>query len=135
MQSYPIASRSGTLKKFKANLNSFIAELFSAARDSDIVDDDIFLPDFTSWVSAISSSTLRAFRHTATVVALAAMTSANQLIVEVLAEVQVATRQKNQERDKARQSKDRLEALEARVSELQSSAKLLDSFSEDLFNR
>ena len=57
-------------KKFSKSLAEFLHRLVAAAAETGLLYSTVFIDVFEHWVAAMSSSQLRSFRHTATVLAL-----------------------------------------------------------------
>lgn len=113
---YPLVSRSKAYKKFRGSLTSFFARLYASAASSEILYDTNFCDLFQSWILSLSSSKIRAFRHTATVVALLTVASLNSVHVAVFKEHGQANRAKEAEQKKGRKDKARLKDLEKRAT-------------------
>ncbi|KAJ7094006.1 hypothetical protein B0H15DRAFT_799033 [Mycena belliarum] len=67
---YPLTSKLPLFKKFRKSLHEFIERLISAAASLGSLYTSDLIPTLQAWVIAMSSSQIRSFRHTATVVAL-----------------------------------------------------------------
>ena len=57
-------------KKFRKSLSEFLERLISSAAELGSLYTSDLMPTLQTWVIAMSSSQLRSFRHTATVIAL-----------------------------------------------------------------
>ncbi|KAJ9480177.1 Cohesin subunit SCC3 [Pseudozyma hubeiensis] len=113
--SYPIVSRSKTFKSFRKSLNEFLHRLVMSAYDAEVLTSDEFMEPYQAWVSAMSSSSLRSFRHTATVVALWTISALNEVTAQATKDLSTATKQRDAEKKKARADKSRLKNLETNV--------------------
>jgi cohesin complex subunit SA-1/2 len=113
---YPLVSKSKAYKKFRTSLSSFLSRLYAAAASSEILYDTNFCDLFQAWIQSLSSSKIRAFRHTATVVALLTVVSLNSVHVTVTKEHGQANRAKEAEQKKGRKDKARLKDLEKRAT-------------------
>ncbi|KAI1138576.1 STAG-domain-containing protein [Hypoxylon sp. FL0543] len=73
---YPLISRAKSSKSFREALVGFFESLISVLHQTDVLyaDEDL-LDNIQRWVGIMSSSSLRPFRHTATTVGLAILTS------------------------------------------------------------
>ncbi|KAJ7701757.1 hypothetical protein B0H17DRAFT_1127998 [Mycena rosella] len=67
---YPLTSKLPLFKKFRKSLHEFLERLIDAAASLGSLYTSDLIPTLQAWVIAMSSSQIRSFRHTATVVAL-----------------------------------------------------------------
>ncbi|KDN44143.1 hypothetical protein K437DRAFT_294942 [Tilletiaria anomala UBC 951] len=132
--SYPIISRTPKFRKFVKSLSDFLGRLYRSAAEADLFDDDEFLPSIVAWVSALSSSTLRSFRHTATFIALSSTTHMNLIVQDLRREHSLAVRQRDLEKKKARQDKGRIRELESRVINAEEDSIVVERFLEDMIS-
>lgn len=116
---YPLVSKSKTYKKFRLSLASFLLKLFAAAASSEILYDTNFAELLEAWIVSLSSSKIRAFRHTATVVALTTVSALNAVHVEVKKDFTQASRAREAEEKKGRKDKARLKDLAKRADTIQ----------------
>ncbi|KAJ3552702.1 hypothetical protein NP233_g12817 [Leucocoprinus birnbaumii] len=72
---YPLTSKLPIFKPFRASLSEFIDRLVTSTADLGVIYTSDFMSTLQTWVIAMSSSQIRSFRHTATVVALEVETS------------------------------------------------------------
>lgn len=133
--SYPIVSRAKDYKKFRKSLAEFIERLIASAAEAEILFDETFMETFQAWVSAMSSSSLRSFRHTATVIALWTISSVSAVSEQARKDFSTASRQRDAEKKKGRTDKTRLKALEEKVEQAHSVKIKVDSYLEELVNR
>ena len=82
----------------------------------------------------MSGSTLRSFRHTATVVTLKIMSGLSEVLGEVDKEEAVVVKQRDTEKKKARSDKARLKALEAKIDEVNGRKEALEGFLQETFD-
>ena len=95
---YPLTSKHPMFKKFRKSLSEFLSRLIrSAAESGSLYTSDLILT-IQSWVIAMSSSQLRSFRHTATVIALEIETALCEVASAVEKEAELITRQREGER-------------------------------------
>jgi cohesin complex subunit SA-1/2 len=72
---YPLVAKAKTTHAFKVSLTKFFESLVRIMHETGVLYDDIALiENIHMWVTTMSSSFLRPFRHTATVIALACVT-------------------------------------------------------------
>ncbi|KAN0066163.1 cohesin complex subunit [Thecaphora frezii] len=134
LPSYPIVSKSKSFKSFRRSLGEFLRRLILSAYEAEILTVDGFMEAFQAWVSAMSSSSLRYFRHTATVVALWTITAINEVNALATKDLATATKQRDAERKKARGDKSRLKELETKVEEAKRLKKKLDDYVDEFMN-
>ena len=132
---YPLISKAKGNASFRSTLSGFFATLISTCHAAGLLYSDLaILENIEVWVHTMSSSTLRPFRHTATVIAL---TIGNTLctVAADVAEITAKTmRQKEGEQKKKSVNKERVKALEAKVIEGdRRRVQVLDSM-KDLFD-
>ncbi|KAM0792165.1 hypothetical protein ACM66B_004862 [Microbotryomycetes sp. NB124-2] len=127
---HPLVSRSKTYKKFRSSLASFLSRLYRAAATSEILYDTPFSDLVQAWILVLSSSKIRAFRHTATVIALLSVSALNEVHIEVTKEQSQASRAKEAEEKKGRKDKARLKELTKNVQRAAERQKKV----EDLIN-
>ncbi|THH30478.1 hypothetical protein EUX98_g3693 [Antrodiella citrinella] len=113
---YPLTSKLPAFKKFRKSLSEFLSRLVSSAAALGQLYISDLIPTLQAWVVAMSSSQIRAFRHTATVVALEVETALCEVAAEVEKEAETVSRQREGER------KRKNDGNAARVKELQAKA-------------
>ncbi|PSR72770.1 hypothetical protein PHLCEN_2v11369 [Hermanssonia centrifuga] len=116
---YPLTSKLPAFKKFRRSLSEFLSRLISSAAPLGQLYASDLLPTLQTWVVAMSSSHLRAFRHTATVIALEVETALCEVAADVDKEAEVVSRQREGER---KRKKGKGEPLTAREKELERKA-------------
>lgn len=117
---YPLTSKLPAFKPFRSSLAELISRLItSAAALGQLYNTDL-IPTLTTWVNPMSSSHMRSFRHTATVVALEVATALSQVAASVEKEAEVVSRQKEGER---KRKKGKGEPATAREKELEAKAR------------
>lgn len=127
MPSYPIISGSEEYKKFKKSLSEFISRLLTTASESELlltapttaespedVVDSPLIDVLKEWLSTLSSSAFRAFRHTATFVVLNIVEGLAGLLVEKRKALNTTKKQRDAEKKKARPDANRVKQLEER---------------------
>jgi len=85
-------------KKFRKSLSEFIERLITSAADLGSLYTSDLMGTPQTWVIALSSSQIRRFRHTATVVALEVETALCDVAAAVEREAEVVSRQREGER-------------------------------------
>ncbi|KAI0795779.1 hypothetical protein C8Q75DRAFT_747433 [Abortiporus biennis] len=102
---YPLTSKLPAFKKFRKSLSEFLTRIVSSAAALGQLYSTDLLPTLQQWVIAMSSSQLRAFRHTATVIAMEIETSLCEVAAEVEKEAEVVSRQREGERKRKTKGK------------------------------
>ena len=128
-------SKSKALKKFRASLATFVSRLFTSAATSDILYDGNFCRFVEAWLTSLSSSKIRSFRHTATVVSLMIVSALCEVSVSVNKDFAQASRAKEAEEKKGRKDKARLKDLTKNVTDIHDKKTQLEEYLDDMFNR
>lgn len=118
---YPLTSKLPIFKQFRASLSEFIDRLVSSAADLGVLYTSDFMSTLQTWVIAMSSSQIRSFRHTATVVALEVETALCDAAAAVDKEAEVVSRQREGEKKRkgtGKGSTARDKQLEAKAREV-----------------
>ncbi|KAI0089427.1 hypothetical protein BDY19DRAFT_1070111 [Irpex rosettiformis] len=116
---YPLTSKLHAFRPFRASLTEFLSRLISSAADMGHLYSTDLMTTLQAWVVAMSSSQLRSFRHTASVVALEVETALCEVAAAVEKEAEVVSRQKEGER---KRKKGKAEPTTAREKELDGKA-------------
>ncbi|KAG6380328.1 hypothetical protein JVT61DRAFT_8438 [Boletus reticuloceps] len=95
---YPLTSKLPAFKRFRTSLSELIERLVLAAADLGSLYSTDLITTLQTWVIAMSSSQIRSFRHTATVVALEIETALCQVAAAVEKEAEILGRQREGER-------------------------------------
>lgn len=117
---YPLTSKLPAFKKFRKHLAEFIDRLVSASAELGLLYSTDLIATLQTWVVAMSSSQIRSFRHTATVIALELETALCDVAAAVEKEAEVASRQREGEKKRKATNKS---AGAARLKELNLKAK------------
>ncbi|KAM6923540.1 cohesin subunit SA-2 [Xenentodon cancila] len=131
---YPLSSPGPRMKRFKASLCEFFRVLVRSCRNSFIYDEYLF-PSLLALLTGMSDSQVRAFRHTSTLLAVKLMTGLVEVAVTVSAQLQTTLWRSNMENSKSPhdRSTDRLEELQATLSQLQENREELSSMMNATF--
>lgn len=115
---YPLISKAKGNAGFRSTMTGFFDTLIHTCHASGLLYSDAALyENLDLWVSTMSSSAIRPFRHTATVISLS-MGSALCSVANDLAEnAAKTTRQKEGEQKKKSVNKERVRALEAKIAD------------------
>ncbi|GAA5932633.1 cohesin subunit IRR1 [Sporobolomyces koalae] len=129
---YPLVSKSKDYKKFRSSLGQFLLKLLTAASE-DVLFSTSFYEHFQAWSHALSSSQIRALRHTATVIVLLSIDALTVLEVAIRKELSQAVRAKEAEEKKNRKDKSRLKDLEKQVQEIHERLEAVEAFEEEAY--
>ena len=133
---YPLISKAKGNASFRSRLCDFFATLISSCNAAGLLYSDLaLLENIEVWVHTMSSSTLRPFRHTATVIALKIGNELCTVAADIAENAAMTVRLKEGEQKKKSVNKERVKALEAKVAEgerrraqvLESMGNLLDA--------
>lgn len=129
---YPLVSKAKGNASFRSTLSGFFAALISTCHAAGLLYSDLaILENIEVWVHTMSSSTLRPFRHTATVIALAIGNTLCTVAADIAENAARTMRQKEGEQKKKSVNKERVKALEAKVAEGERRrAQVLDSMKD-----
>jgi cohesin complex subunit SA-1/2 len=123
---YPLTSKLPAFKKFRKSLSEFIERLILSAAELGSLYTTDLMTTLQTWVITMSSSQIRSFRHTATVIALEMETALCEVAASVEKEAFVVGRQKAGEKKRKATSK----GGGARERELEAKAKETRNHSE-----
>ena len=115
---YPLISKARGNASFRSTMTGFFDTLIRTLHASGLLYSEVTLyENLELWVSTMSSSTIRPFRHTTTVIALS-MGSALCVVANDLAESAAkTTRQKEGEQKKKSVNKERVKTIEAKAAD------------------
>ncbi|KAG5219836.1 Cohesin [Salix suchowensis] len=136
---YPLTSKLPIFKKFRKSLSEFLGRLISSSASLGHLYTTDLMPTLQTWVIAMSSSQIRSFRHTATVVALEVETALCEVAAKVEKEAEVIGRQREARRSekpiiKYRAKDKQLEGKAAEVRERRTKvAEYLKEFVDGVF--
>ena len=132
---YPLISRGKRTPPFRATLEGFFHALMESAHSKSVLfDDPAMCENVQLWITTMSSSSLRPFRHTATFIALTMVSALCEVSAEITGSLATTSRQLEAERKKSRRNKDRIGALERRVNEGNGKYEVIESVIRDLFD-
>ncbi|TRM66853.1 hypothetical protein BD626DRAFT_627323 [Schizophyllum amplum] len=119
---YPLTSKLPIFKKFRKSLSEFIERLIISAADlGSLYASDLMLT-LQTWVVPMSSSQIRSFRHTATVLAMEAETALCDVAAKVEKEAEVIARQREGEKKRKAATAAGAKGKGAREKELEGKA-------------
>ncbi|KAH0535970.1 hypothetical protein FGG08_007127 [Glutinoglossum americanum] len=132
---YPLVLKTKIGPPFRATLTGFIKSLILTAHASSVLYEDLALiENFQVWVTTMSSSAIRPFRHTATVVSLAAVSTLCEVASEIAESTAKSLRQLESEKKKARVNKGRIGALQEKVDDGSSKRETVEGVIKDIFD-
>ncbi|TFK29563.1 hypothetical protein FA15DRAFT_632012 [Coprinopsis marcescibilis] len=128
---YPLTSKLPVFKKFRKSLSEFIERLVISASELGSLYSTDLMQTLQAWVVAMSSSQIRSFRHTATVVALEVETALCEVAAATEKESQIVGRQREGEKKRkagAKGSNPRDKELQAKAQEIRERRKKLAEY-------
>lgn len=132
---YPLISRSKGNASFRYTMTGFFHSLIVTAHAAGILYSDMaMIENIEVWVTTMSSSGIRPFRHTATVISLAIGTTLCGLATENAESIAKTMRQKEGEQKKKTVNKDRVAALQVKISGGERKRAATESILSDLFD-
>lgn len=133
---YPLTSKHPMFKKFRRSLSEFLARLIQSSAELGALYSSDLLMTIQAWVVAMSSSQLRSFRHTATVIALEVETALCEVAAKVVKEAEVISRQREGERKRKGKGAGtgREKDFETKAKEVNDRRSKLDEFLKEFFD-
>ena len=134
---YPLTSKLPAFKRFRASLSELIERLVLAAAELGSLYTTDLITTLQTWVIAMSSSQIRSFRHTATVVALEVETALCQVAAAVDKEAEIVGRQREGERKRKAVNKStavREKDLDGKSAEVRKRRTILAEYLKEIVN-
>lgn len=132
---YPLISKAKSHATFRSTMTGFFHSLMSTAYAAGILfTEPVFHENIEVWVLPMTDSTIRPFRHTATVIALAIGSTICSLTAEIANDTAKIARQKENEQKKKGVNKERVRGLEARIVEGEEKQAAAQRQAEGLFD-
>ena len=132
---YPLIAKSKGNASFRATLTSFFGAIIRAAHASSILYSDLALiENIEAWVTTTSSSAIRPFRHTATVISLAIVSTLCDIATEIAESSAMTLRQMEGEKKKKTVNKGRVAALQERITDGDKKRETLEGLIKDFFD-
>ncbi|KAJ5246486.1 hypothetical protein N7468_001469 [Penicillium chermesinum] len=129
---YPLISRAKKYRSFQPMLEEFAVSLVQTFHHSSVLyTDEALFENIQIWLSCMSTSNCRPFRHTATVVALSIMNALCDIAREVTTTVSTSRKQLESEKKKKSVNKGRVEAIQTAISEGEKKVEQLDEHLQD----
>lgn len=131
---YPLISKGKGNANFRSTMTDFFHSLISTAHAAGVLySDEAFFESLQVWVTSMSSSAIRPFRHTATVVSLAIGSTLCSLAADIADNVAKTMRQKDSEQKKKNVNKERVATLQTKVADEQRKKATVESMLADIF--
>ncbi|KAL9640806.1 MAG: hypothetical protein Q9164_000041 [Protoblastenia rupestris] len=116
---YPLISKTKANASFRSVMTGFFETLIQTCHAAGLLYSDLaIIENIEVWVSTMSSSGMRPFRHTATVISLAIGNTLCRVAADVAENTAKTTRQKEGEQKKKSVNKERVKALDTKIIEL-----------------
>ncbi|KAL8739588.1 MAG: hypothetical protein Q9190_007622, partial [Brigantiaea leucoxantha] len=132
---YPLISKAKGYTSFRAIMTSFFDSLINACHGAGVLYTDLALiENFEIWATAMSSSYIRPFRHTATVICLAIESALCDVASEIAQTTANTMQQKENEKKKKKVNKERVAALQAKITEQERRRETVAKILEDIFS-
>lgn len=132
---YPLISKAKKFKAFQSVLEDFAMALIQTFHHSSVLYNDAgLLENIQIWISSLSTAQCRPFRHTATSISLAVMTSLCDVAREVTTTVSTSRKQLESEKKKKSVNKGRADAIQTAIQEGEKKLEKVDDFLKDGFN-
>ncbi|KAM4038590.1 cohesin subunit SA-3 [Anomaloglossus baeobatrachus] len=131
---YPLSLSTKTWKKFRVNFGEFLDTLVICCQYN-VIYDGVFMDILISFITGLSDSQVRAFRHTSTFAAMKLMTALVKVARDLKHHMDTSQRQFNVERAKSpeKRSAERLETLVEQMTEMHSSLEDIGNMMNGLF--
>ncbi|KAE8380127.1 hypothetical protein BDV26DRAFT_148492 [Aspergillus bertholletiae] len=132
---WPLVSRSRKFRSFQPVLEEFFKSLIQTFHHSSVLyDDQNLFENLEIWLSAMSTSHCRPFRHTSTVILLAVMCSLCDIARELMTTVSTSRKQLETERKKKSVNQGRATAIEKAIQEGDKKLEIIDDYLKDGVN-
>lgn len=131
---YPLVAKTKDFRNFRPRLIKFLEHFMEQMADEGYLYDDTFCESLQSWIIAMSSSTLRGFRHTATVIALHVVTCLCDIDQQADTETIQYTKQKENEEKKKRANTERIADLDHKLATLRENRDRIATYLTEIFD-
>ncbi|KAK9358726.1 STAG domain-containing protein [Lipomyces starkeyi] len=132
---YPLVSKRPEFKKFRSHLVDFFgAFIDKGAERETLYEDDSLMESIQIWITAMSSSTLRPFRYTATTVGLSILTALCNATADIAKATGRSTKLLEKEKSKPRPAVSKVQKLQATVDGYAQKTETLENLISDLFD-
>ena len=131
---YPLISKAKEYAPFRSTVTGFFHSLIISAHASGILYSDLGLVEHIEvWVTSMSSSPIRPFRHTATVIGLAMEGALCSVFSDLAESIAATTRQKEGEQKKKAVNKTRITDLQKLIAEGERKSGIVNTIMENIF--
>jgi cohesin complex subunit SA-1/2 len=132
---YPLISKVKGTAFSRPIMVGFIHSLIATTHASGLLySDESLIENIQVWTGTMSSSGIRPFRHTATVISLAVASALCEAMKDVVENTATTMRQKEGEQKKKSVNKARVAALQAKIKEDQKRKELVEKWLKDIFD-
>lgn len=132
---YPLVSKAKKFKAFQPVLEEFFASLIQTLHHSSVLyDDENLFENIQIWISALSTSSCRPFRHTSAIIALAIMNALCDVARSLMTSVSSSRKQVESEKKKKSVNKGRVDAIQTSIQEGEKKLEKVDGFLQDGVN-
>ena len=132
---YPLISKAKKFRAFQPVLEEFFAALVQTLHHSSVLySDENLFENIQIWISALSTSSCRPFRHTSTVISLAIMNTLCDVARETMTSVSTSRKQVESEKKKKSVNQGRVDAIQTSVEEGEKKLEMVDEFLKDGVN-
>ncbi|KAF8421022.1 hypothetical protein EV426DRAFT_610370 [Tirmania nivea] len=132
---YPIISKRPEFRGFRKTLSNFLYSVLEHITAKELLyTDPALIENIQIWIIAMSSSTLRPFRHTSTIISFIILTTLCDTASELRKSIVNATRQLEAESKKNKKNQGRIKALEEKISEGEERRDAVEAVIKDIFD-
>lgn len=132
---YPLISRAKSHLDFRMTLTDFFHALIATINASSLLyTDPSLIENIQVWLTTMSSSAIRPFRHTATVILLTTLSTLCEVAVEIQSSLATTRRQLEGEKKKKRLNAGRITALENKLAEENRNYETVEGIIRDIFD-
>ncbi|PGH13269.1 hypothetical protein AJ80_06379 [Polytolypa hystricis UAMH7299] len=132
---YPLISKTKKFRSFQSVVTEFFDSLIKTLHSSSVLySDAALIENIQVWVSSMSSAPIRPFRHTATIVSLAIVTTLCNVAREVTSTLSNTRKQLEAEKKKRSANKGRIGAMQDKVQEAEKKLGIIDDIVKDSFD-
>ncbi|KAE8388650.1 hypothetical protein BDV23DRAFT_158503 [Aspergillus alliaceus] len=132
---WPLISRARKFRSFQPVLEEFFRSLIQTLHHSSVLyDDQNLFENIEIWLSALSTSRCRPFRHTSTIIVMAIMGALCEIARELMTSVSTSRKQLESEKKKKSVNQGRVTAIEKAIKEGEKKLEIIDEFLKDGVN-
>ncbi|KAF7585816.1 hypothetical protein BBP40_010058 [Aspergillus hancockii] len=132
---WPLVSRAKTFRAFQPVLEEFFRSFIQTLHHSSVLyDDQALFENLEIWLSALSTSACRPFRHTATIIALTIMCAFCDIARDLMTTVSTSRKQLESEKKKKSVNQGRAAAIDKAIKDGEKKLEILDDFLKDGVN-